>query len=53
MIVDLRCPTCISFAILGDEKSSTSLLTGRTGAQVLIPFTSISCILCNIVVHGA
>ncbi|BAS92418.1 Os05g0163050 [Oryza sativa Japonica Group] len=48
MIVDLKCPTCISLAMLGDEKSSTALLTGRIGAHVLIPFTSISCILCNI-----
>ena len=51
IMVDLKCPTCISFAMFGDEKSITALFTGRIGAQVLIPLTSISCIFCNNVHH--
>ena len=41
IIVDLRWPTCISLAILGEEKSTTALLMESFGAQVSIPSTSI------------
>lgn len=47
IIVDLKWPTCISFAILGDEKSITALLTGSAGAQFLMPFINMSWILYN------
>jgi hypothetical protein len=33
MIVDLRCPTCISFAMFGDEKSTNTFLFGITGPR--------------------
>jgi hypothetical protein len=49
IIVDLKCHMCISF--LGDEKSIIAHFTGRIDAQVLIPLTSMSCILCNNVAH--
>ena len=41
IMVDLRWPTCISFAILGEEKSTTTLsLLGVGGGRT--PFTRIS-----------
>uniref|UniRef100_A0A0A9GH90 Uncharacterized protein n=1 Tax=Arundo donax TaxID=35708 RepID=A0A0A9GH90_ARUDO len=45
IIVDRICPTCISLAMLGDEKSSNTLLTGMVGAHVLIPQISMSCVV--------
>lgn len=47
IIVDLKWPTCISFAILGEEKSTTALLTEILGAQVSIPSISIFWIFCS------
>ena len=47
IMVDLRWPTCISFAILGEEKSIKALLTGSRGAHELIPSISILCKLCS------
>lgn len=44
-MVDLKWPTCISFAILGEEKSTTAFFTSSLGAHISIPFLSISSIL--------
>jgi hypothetical protein len=40
MMVDRRCPTCISLATLGEEKSTTARLYGSAGAHVAGPSTS-------------
>ena len=39
MMVDRRCPTCISLATLGEEKSTTALLYLKGGAHVPMPCT--------------
>ncbi|WVZ14254.1 hypothetical protein V8G54_011820 [Vigna mungo] len=36
-MVDLKWPTCISFATLGEEKSTKTVFTGSRGAQLSIP----------------
>lgn len=42
MIVDRRCPTCISFATFGDEKSTTAFLSVSFGAQLATPPVSMA-----------
>ena len=45
MMVERRCPTCISLAMLGEEKSITTLFFSTAGG--LTPFTRMSVTSCD------